>query len=328
MRFPRSLPCAWFLLTMLSGCGDDSSVHVCIGDVVFCNQVFDPVAKAGADQTVASGDLVTLNGSNSISNGGSIQSYSWAQTSGPVVALTDANKARATFTAPAVTTDTALTFRLTVVNDADRADTASTVVTVQPAVAAALATALELFDGPLQPALTTTATPSAEGCASATRGLSPDQTSAQIGLWLAARSIAIAKGVDANDPSGFLDISRVLVAEHPTPTADVAGRIESFGFALLGSLTQERDPALRDAIVARLTGAAMLDDPAGLLGGRSAVTDADGVAIEAVADSAVETTRATARLLAARSQCVATASALELTAAGLRVIASAAATNE
>ena len=313
-------------LTALFGCGDGSSVRVCIGDVVFCNGAFNPVAKAGSDQTVASDDLVTLNGSNSESNGGSIQSYSWAQKSGPPVALTDANKARATFTAPIVASATDLTFRLTVVNDANLADTASTVVTVQPRAAAAVATALELFDGSLQPALI--AASNADGCASATLELSPQEATAQRGLWLAARSIAIAKGVDANDPSAFLDASRVLIAEHATAAPDVAGRIESFGFLLLGSLMPQRDPLLRDVAVARLSGAATIDDPAALLSGRSEVTDVDGIAIDAVADPAIATARAIGRLLASRSHCVGHAQAVEMTSAGLRVIAAAAARGE
>ncbi len=96
---------ASFGLTTLSAC-DDASVKVCVGDVVFCSGAFDPTARAGADQTVAVGDLVTLDGSNSESNGGSIKSYSWSQTGGTAVTLTDANKARATFMAPVAAADT------------------------------------------------------------------------------------------------------------------------------------------------------------------------------------------------------------------------------
>lgn len=40
-----------------------------------------PVARAGADQTVLEGELVTLDGSNSIDNDGNIQSYVWTEDS-------------------------------------------------------------------------------------------------------------------------------------------------------------------------------------------------------------------------------------------------------
>jgi hypothetical protein len=320
----RAALIASFFLTALLGCGDGSSVKVCFGDAVFCNTAFNPIARAGADQSVAAGDLVTLNGSSSEGNGSNIKSYSWAQTNGPQVVLTDANKAQATFVAPSVAGGTELTFRLTVVNNANLADSANTVVTVLAPAAVAVQRALELFDGSLQPSLAASADPVVEGCASATADLSDDRAAAQRGLWLAARTLAIGSGVDTNDPSGFLDRARVLVAQRAVPTADVAGRIESFGFLLLGSLAQERDPALHDAVAAQTTSAQTIDDPAALLGGRSTVTDVDGIAIEGLADPAIETSRAIARLLASRSGCVADAQAVGLTADGFRVIAAAA----
>ncbi len=92
---------AGIVLTTLFGCGD-GSVNACFGDAAFCHFAFNPVARPGPDQTVASGDVVTLDGSNSTPSGG-IRSYSWTQTGGPAVTLTDANKARATFVAPSVT---------------------------------------------------------------------------------------------------------------------------------------------------------------------------------------------------------------------------------
>lgn len=120
---------AWFSLTALLGCGGDTSFALCFGDAQFCSQAFSPVAKAGPDQAVASGSLVTLDGSNSE---GSIGSYSWAQTGGPTIALVNANKAVATFIAPFVTSAVTLSFQLTVVNQTKQADTDSTSVIVQP----------------------------------------------------------------------------------------------------------------------------------------------------------------------------------------------------
>ena len=133
-------------LMALLGCGD-GTVSVCLGNVD-CNQAFEPVANAGPDQKVTPGALVTLDGSDSESN---IQSYSWAQTAGPSVALRDANKARATFVAPNVVVAATLTFRLTVVNSGNQADTASTNVAVLPPASTALSRAIELLEGPLLP---------------------------------------------------------------------------------------------------------------------------------------------------------------------------------
>jgi len=314
---------AAIVLTTLLGCGDNTTVAVCFGDAVFCHVAFNPLANPGPDQTVAAGDIVTLDGSNSEPSGG-IQSYSWAQTGGPSVTLADANKARASFVAPSVTSDAILSFRLTVVDQRNQADTDTTLVTVQPATSTAVSTALALFEGPLQPDATTPAT---ADCASATADLPPDVATAQRGLWLAARSIAIAKGVDAEDPSAFLDASRVLVT-NAGATVGVAGQIETFGLVLLGSLVQERDPALRDAVAARLTGAVMLDDPATLLSGGSEVTDANGIALTPTPDTAQAKARAIARLLASRARCIDGSQAIALTGAGLRVIADAASRGE
>lgn len=125
----RLIGVALLLAVGVSGCGGDVSVALCFGDAQFCSQGFRPVAKAGPSQTVASGSLVTLDGSDSEGN---IDSYSWAQTGGPIVALSNANSAVATFIAPDVTSAVTLTFQLTVVNETKQADTDSTSVIVQP----------------------------------------------------------------------------------------------------------------------------------------------------------------------------------------------------
>lgn len=313
---------AGLALTTLFGCGD-GSVNACFGDAAFCHMVFNPVARPGADQTVASGDVVTLDGSNSTPSG-SIRSYSWAQTAGPAVTLTDASNARATFVAPMVTSSTNLSFRLTVVNNANQADSSSTQVTVQPPAAAAVTAALSLFESSLQPA-TAVASPangSPNGCPSATADLAPDVAAAQRGLWFAARSIAIAKGIDAEDSSAFFDASRVLVAMSDA-TSGVPAQIESLGMSLLGSLSQQLDPALREAVAARLSEVAMLDDPAALLSGSTEVTDANGIAIVSTPDAEAANAVAIGRLLASRSRCVDAVQAISLTSAGLRVITAA-----
>ncbi len=60
-----------------------------------------PTALAGPDQVASAGATVTLDGSASIDTDGTITAYQWTQISGAPVALTNANTAVATFTAPA-----------------------------------------------------------------------------------------------------------------------------------------------------------------------------------------------------------------------------------
>jgi hypothetical protein len=74
-----------------------------------------PIADAGPNQTVNEGQLVGLDGSNSLDSDDGIASYSWVQTSGPQVNLSDPNGQQSTFTAPYVGTGgDSLTFELTV----------------------------------------------------------------------------------------------------------------------------------------------------------------------------------------------------------------------
>ena len=90
-----------------------------------------PLASAGAAQAVDEGTAVSLNGSASSDADGSIQGYSWVQTSGAAVTLSGAGTARPTFTAPAVSSSTVLAFRLTVRDDRGAESSAGTTVTVQ-----------------------------------------------------------------------------------------------------------------------------------------------------------------------------------------------------
>ncbi len=99
-----------------------------------------PAANAGADQAVAEASTVTLAGSGTDSDG-TIASHLWAQTAGPVVTLTGANTATASFVAPAVAASTVFTFKLTVADNLGATATATTNVTVQQVNAAPVANA-------------------------------------------------------------------------------------------------------------------------------------------------------------------------------------------
>ena len=100
------------------------------------NQTFDPNvnfppnANAGTDQSVASGETVTLDGSGSSDADGTITAYLWEQISGPTVTLTDASTSMATFVVPEVTETTTWVFSLTVTDDESETDTDEVTVAV------------------------------------------------------------------------------------------------------------------------------------------------------------------------------------------------------
>jgi hypothetical protein len=76
-----------------------------------------PVANAGANQAVAEGASVVLDGRGSTDPNGDTLSYRWSQTAGSAVTLMGANTSTPSFTAPTgLTANAALTFSL-IVND-------------------------------------------------------------------------------------------------------------------------------------------------------------------------------------------------------------------
>jgi K319-like protein len=74
-------------------------------------------ADAGKDQTVNEGTSMTLNGSNSMSKDSIILSYTWKQIPNPTITIGNANTAIWSFVTPMVSTDTTLTFELTVTDN-------------------------------------------------------------------------------------------------------------------------------------------------------------------------------------------------------------------
>ncbi len=99
---------------------------------IFANRA--PTANAGVDRTVASGELVTLDGSASSDPEGGL-SYSWVQTAGPTVSLTGATTATPTFTAPNILIGSGVVaFTLTVTDAANATATDAVIVNVTGAL--------------------------------------------------------------------------------------------------------------------------------------------------------------------------------------------------
>ena len=111
-----------FSLTVNDGTVNSAPDTVTI-DVALANRA--PTANAGPDQNVETGATVTLDGSGSTDPDGDPLTYTWTQTSGPPVALSDATAESPTFTAP--TSATTLEFSLTV-NDGEVDSAPDTVI--------------------------------------------------------------------------------------------------------------------------------------------------------------------------------------------------------
>jgi Bacterial Ig domain len=90
-----------------------------------------PDASPGNDQSVLTGDFVTLDGSGSADQDGDPVSFSWLQRTGPRVSLEGAATSNPWFEAPMVKSTTNLTFELSV-SDGFMADSAIVTVTVLP----------------------------------------------------------------------------------------------------------------------------------------------------------------------------------------------------
>ncbi|WP_163931030.1 PKD domain-containing protein [Paraferrimonas sp. SM1919] len=61
-----------------------------------------PVADAGEDVSISEGSLVNLDGTSSFDSDGDVITYSWLQTAGPIVSLSNDTSASLSFTAPII----------------------------------------------------------------------------------------------------------------------------------------------------------------------------------------------------------------------------------
>jgi subtilisin len=93
-----------------------------------------PTANAGSDKTVDAGSTVQLDGRGSTDPNNSPLTYSWTQTSGPSVTLSDTTSPNPTFTAPKPSATTNLVFKLEVTNnEGTKSEPDSVTITVNPA---------------------------------------------------------------------------------------------------------------------------------------------------------------------------------------------------
>ncbi|GBC63808.1 cell surface protein [Desulfonema ishimotonii] len=90
-----------------------------------------PEADAGADQDATSGGRVSLDGSASDDPDFGIAAYSWTQTDGTSVTLSDEDTAFASFTAPGVSDAEPLSFELTVTDNGGQTSTDTVSVRVE-----------------------------------------------------------------------------------------------------------------------------------------------------------------------------------------------------
>lgn len=123
--------CAQFIaamaaLSLLAACGSEAPPPAPPPPPAAPNAA--PRASAGPDQSVVEGDSVMLTAAGSVDSDGTITRFVWSQTGGPAVTLAAADTASPRFVAPDIAVTTALTFSLTVTDNAGATGTDSVTI--------------------------------------------------------------------------------------------------------------------------------------------------------------------------------------------------------
>ncbi|MDB4945017.1 MAG: Chitinase [Labilithrix sp.] len=159
-----------------------------VDDASVCKGV--PVPVPGAPQTVPSGTKVTLDASGSSDPDGDAITFAWEQLDGSPVKLDDpSTQAKTGFTAPVVTAETKLLFRVTVA-DAKQAASDTVEITVIPAVDAGTPTG----DGGATGDPGGPASPSDDSCSCRTVGAQQNAGFGAIGTMLAGVLALVLRG--------------------------------------------------------------------------------------------------------------------------------------
>jgi len=114
---------------------------------VYGDQTQGPLIVQGVDADAPEYSTAALDGRCSLSTRGPLSGFAWVQTGGPTVAISGADQALATFTAPGVDADIVLTFELTA-GDGTETDTDEVSITIKNQVTTAVAGPDQwLYDG-------------------------------------------------------------------------------------------------------------------------------------------------------------------------------------
>jgi hypothetical protein len=108
------------------------STDTCIVNITWQNR--PPVSRAGEDRTVKAGDAVVLDGTASSDPDDGIAAYSWTQTSGTPVTLSNPSAASTTFIAPESVESVTMTFTLKVTDAGGLSHEDSCSIAVSPNV--------------------------------------------------------------------------------------------------------------------------------------------------------------------------------------------------
>lgn len=93
----------------------------------------NPIASAGLDQSVDEGVLVMLNGTGSTDPQNDSLTYEWSQLAGPGIILSDTQAAQPTFTAPTVSANETVTVQLVVSDGSSLSDPDTVDITIKNA---------------------------------------------------------------------------------------------------------------------------------------------------------------------------------------------------